>query len=590
MKTTSSEFLPAGKLSELKQKGCITAKLNGHSLVLFHHEDKVHALDIRCPHLGFPLNKGSVKDGILTCHWHHARFDLCSGGTFDPWADDVQTYPVKLQGDTILVNPHPTGGDPIARWKKRLQEGLEQNISLVIAKSIIHLLSLNVEPKEIAKIGILFGTRYRSEGWGPGLTILTAMTNILLFLNKEDRYLALYHGLVRVSNDCTGHSPRFDQQPLDTKDITPDRIKTWFRNFVEVRDGEGTERCLLTSIIEKESPEQILDMLLTAETDHILLDIGHMVDFTNKSYEALDLIGWEYAKEVLPSLMDELARADRSEESSAWRHPIDLISLLEESFDELPKWDKQGRGKTWKEPKDFVDTLLSDNPHQIVETLKLAIQQGAKPIQISQRICYAAALRVARFHTKNEFGDWITVLHTFTYCNAYHQALKRISNSSFNPLLWRGLFHGAISVYLDRFLNIPMAALPQGQPALEKEPKGKKELLDSLLQTMNSQQRVNESALKVYRYLSLGHPAKELIATLGHSLLREDGEFHSYQMLEAGIQQFHEAKEKEEKFTILVAVARYLSAHSPTSRAMLQTADIALRLHRGEELYVEEKI
>ena len=34
---------------------------------------------------------------------------------------------------------------------------------------------------------------------------------------------------------------------------------------------------------------------------------------------------------------------------------------------------------------------------------------------------YAAALRVARFHTSNEFGDWITVLHTFTYCNALHQ-------------------------------------------------------------------------------------------------------------------------------------------------------------------------
>ena len=36
-------------------------------------------------HMGFPLNRGSLEDGILTCHWHHARFELTSGCTFDLW-------------------------------------------------------------------------------------------------------------------------------------------------------------------------------------------------------------------------------------------------------------------------------------------------------------------------------------------------------------------------------------------------------------------------------------------------------------------------------------------------------------------------
>jgi hypothetical protein len=38
---------------------------------------------------------------------------------------------------------------------------------------------------------------------------------------------------------------------------------------------------------------------------------------------------------------------------------------------------------------------------------------------------------------------------------------------------------------------------------------------------------------------------------------------------------------------ILIAVARYLAAHSPTERAALQTADIARRLMRGGELNQE---
>jgi hypothetical protein len=36
---------------------------------------------------------------------------------------------------------------------------------------------------------------------------------------------------------------------------------------------------------------------------------------------------------------------------------------------------------------------------------------------------------------------------------------------------------------------------------------------------------------------------------------------------------------------VLIAIARYLAAHAPTSRAMLQTARSAMRLQRGEELF-----
>jgi hypothetical protein len=61
---------------------------------------------------------------------------------------------------------------------------------------------------------------------------------------------------------------------------------------------------------------------------------------------------------------------------------------------------------------------------------------------------------------------------------------------------------------------------------------------------------------------------------------------HAYQMLEAGVRQFTEWDNTDAGRQILVAVARYLAAHSPTERA-LQTADIARRLMRGGELHQE---
>ncbi|MBA2277272.1 MAG: Rieske (2Fe-2S) protein, partial [Chloroflexia bacterium] len=97
------------------------------------------------------------------------------------------------------------------------------------------------------------------------------------------------------------------------------------------------------------------------------------------------------------------------------------------------------------------------------------------------------------------------------------------------------------------------------------------------------------AAQTTYRYLALGHDPAPLITTLGHLLLREDGEFHSYQMLEAGIALHTELlpEEPARAHRVLVAVARYLAAHAPTSRSMLQTARIARRLARGEDLYDE---
>jgi hypothetical protein len=91
----------------------------------------------------------------------------------------------------------------------------------------------------------------------------------------------------------------------------------------------------------------------------------------------------------------------------------------------------------------------------------------------------------------------------------------------------------------------------------------------------------------VTRYLDLGHPVIPLIATMTRAVVREDADFHTFQVLEAGVRQYREWDGGAPGRNILIAVARYLAAHAPTQRAQLQTAQIALRMHRGESLYEE---
>ena len=107
------------------------------------------------------------------------------------------------------------------------------------------------------------------------------------------------------------------------------------------------------------------------------------------------------------------------------------------------------------------------------------------------------------------------------------------------------------------------------------------------LDTFDRQRQVDGAARLVARYLMLGHSPEALIATLGRALLREDAGFHAYQMLEAGVKQFAEWGNTAQGRHILIAVARYLAAHGPTERSILQTAQVAGRLMRGSPLHAE---
>jgi nitrite reductase/ring-hydroxylating ferredoxin subunit len=581
MVTKADTYVYAASLDEVRDKAALAVQVEGHTLVLFAYGERIYAVDNRCPHMGFPLDRGTVRDGILTCHWHHARFDLASGGTFDQFADDVRAFPVDIRDGAVWVDIAPRE-DIQGHLRRRLRDGLERDISLVIAKSVIGLLESGADPAEPFRIGLEFGTTYRQGGWSQGLTILGCMMNLLPYLASEDRSRALYHGLSAVAVSTDGNPPRFMVSPLPTIDADFATLKRWFRQFIEVRDSEGAERCIISAIRSGADHQQMADMLFSAATDHRYIQIGHVLDFTNKALESLDIAGWDYAERALSSLTTAYANADRQEESNEWRYPIDLVNLLEETFDALPAALEYSRNrrKTWDGRDALVTTLLGEDPQAIADRLLDALRDGCTEVELANVVTYAAALRIARFHTSNEFGDWDTALHTFTFANAVEQGLRRVNS----PELLRGVFDAAMSVYLDRFLNVPPARLPQPNRMV----KNPETLLEDLTALLDRQQQVNEASEQVARYLYSGGDPDQLLPVLGRLLLREDRDFHTIQTVEAAFRQYSLLRGTKEGVHVLIAAARYLAAHSPTVRAEGQTYQIAYRLSRGEKLFEEE--
>ncbi|HSR56105.1 MAG TPA: Rieske (2Fe-2S) protein, partial [Alphaproteobacteria bacterium] len=547
---------------------------------------RVYALDNRCPHMGFPLDKGTIEDGILTCHWHHARFDAASGCTFDLWADDVPACPVEVRGDEIWVNPVFEQGDARQRFETRLADGLEHAIGLVIAKSVHGLLEAGAAPRDIVRQAALFGAE-NQDGWSTGMTILTALGNLVPHLEDEEVYVALFHGARRVANDCAGEAPRRERAPLSSAP-EPATLKRWFRHWAEVRHREAAERTLLTALAGGADPAALADLLFTSETDRVFAGGGHSLDFINKAFECLDLIGWEHAAKVLPTIVGETVTSRSAAERTAWRQPEDLIALLDETMAGLPDLFSRATPGGWDDHAALARQLLTDDAGSVIGALKDAIAAGAQAVDLSKALVYAAGLRLARFGDVNEQSDWETAHHAFTYCHAVHQALKRIGQPAEGEYVEavRGVFHGAMAVYLCRYLNVPPAPLPgEGEADFKGLSTDAGKLRTALLDAFDSPRQIDRAARLAAWYLECGHPPDALIATLGRALLREDAGFHAYQALEAGVSEFQEWQGSLEGRHILIGVTRYLAAHAPTMRSIAQTARTAEKLMRGGQVH-----
>ena len=586
-----AEFLRAGTIQELKSKGPLVVRGAHRPILIIEDQGRIFALDNRCPHMGFPLDRGSIEDGILTCHWHHARFDLASGCTFDLWAADVPTCAVELRADEVWVQPEFGRSDAAAYWRHRLEEGMAHNLGLVIAKAIQGQLAAGVSPIEIVRQAALFGACNR-DGWGTGMTILTAVGNSLATLPEQEKYLALFHGVRRVAIDCDGEASARQRSSLSSRP-SPATLKRWLRRWAAVRHREAAERTMLTAIAIGAPPAVLAELLIAAETDRVFADGGHSLDFINKSFECLDLIGWHHAADLLPSVVGQLVAARGADESTEWRQPVDLVALCANASADLAAAFTAGRNRgPWLEHAELAQNLLGDDPGTIIAALQTAASEGASCADLGRSLSYAAALRVARFGTANEHGDWETAHHVFTYCNAVHQVLKRIDG---NPEhvdfveASRAVLHGALAIYLIRYLNVPPARfLARGDDRLESLPSTIEEIRSALLDAFDRQHQIDAAANLVARHLTLGHPPDLIISVLAHALLREDAGFHAFQMFDAGVRQFGEWGNTEPGRHILVAVARYLAAHSPTERGWLQTADIAARLSKGDQLHADE--
>lgn len=94
----------AAKVSEVPNFGKKVVSVSGKEILLVNIKGTIYAVENECPHQGSPMGAAVVKDGYISCPRHGYRFSLTDGKCAEHPDFVLTTYPVKLEGDEILID------------------------------------------------------------------------------------------------------------------------------------------------------------------------------------------------------------------------------------------------------------------------------------------------------------------------------------------------------------------------------------------------------------------------------------------------------------------------------------------------------
>lgn len=99
-----SLWLDIGWVDDIPRLGArVVRRVDGDIAVFRTADDKVFALDDRCPHKGGPLSQGIVHGERVTCPLHNWVVDLCDGTAVAPDEGCTASHPVRVVDGRVYL-------------------------------------------------------------------------------------------------------------------------------------------------------------------------------------------------------------------------------------------------------------------------------------------------------------------------------------------------------------------------------------------------------------------------------------------------------------------------------------------------------
>ena len=545
MATQEAKWTKLADLSEVPMGEAKAVRIGeGRSIALFNVDGKLYATDNQCPHMGYPLTRGRIRHGILTCDWHERSFDLEGGGCFNVECDDLQTFPAEVRDNEIWVQL----GDLTYRRKAEhlslLWEGLLSGDRWTMSKAIALLLKGGVPEVEIVELILRHLGRHiaSSHGSEAGWDIARLMNGLSVGRRYKDadRLIAMTTAACAASG---GAAERLEVVPLP-EPVAWENIDPWIRSFS--RDGRSgrIERCLFTAYTLGDA-DKVLPLLFECTVEPHFLGFPDNLISLGYLSEAADEFGWEKAFELVFNLGAQLVGRGRGEPQ---RFRRDAIGIMREKLREL---DGSDNTATDYDEDAFVSALTSVDIQKSFDAVAAALQ-GSVPIdQLISTLVILAADRMARTPVNVDAG-W-ECLTTELNLAASLRTVQRIAGDTAAA---KGIFHAAWLIFDDRWLNIPLRILtpPPVESTLSvlNEEEGIQQITNAI-ETLN----VQSVGGQVLAYLNAGYSGDTLLRALGKAILWNDTATEILPTLRTIFDEWNSCAGHPARHQLLVALARY---------------------------------
>jgi nitrite reductase (NADH) small subunit/3-phenylpropionate/trans-cinnamate dioxygenase ferredoxin subunit len=91
------------KTTELPPGKSVEKKILARRVAVFNDNGTLYGIEADCKHMKASLCTGNVENGIVTCKWHHWKYDLKSGECLNIKNVKLNKYDIELDGEDIYL-------------------------------------------------------------------------------------------------------------------------------------------------------------------------------------------------------------------------------------------------------------------------------------------------------------------------------------------------------------------------------------------------------------------------------------------------------------------------------------------------------
>lgn len=433
-----SDWIDLGPLSEFPAEAPVLRKDDaGRRFACVLRGGEVHALDDRCPHQGYPLSQGALRDGVLTCAWHNWKFELASGAcTFG--GEPVRRYATRIDGGRVQLNRAVDTAAEVRRLVAGLREAILRDEPARALREGLRLGALGLHRGEtgLGSLHLAFevlakdGAERAEYGFDHGLALLA---DLCAWVERgripaEEAFVVAAHAIGEASarlgprgkgpGQVGARSPlariadfELDEPAKVSEALAAERrdeAEARMRELVEIRGTAGARRALMPFLAQH------------------LYDYGHGAIFLSKALELAERFS-SAADEVLAASTVQLAWATADTSLPPFTATRAALARLADL--PLPGPDSAAAATRpdaapleGAERAAFEAEVLAGEQPAVEATVRW-LARGAGPLALLGAIGHAAAVRLSRFDSAWEARldaevGVLDVTHAVTFAEA----------------------------------------------------------------------------------------------------------------------------------------------------------------------------